>query len=206
VCETCAVAAQALGTLTPVVPIALYTKPSPLRDVLTYYKPGREVFEPRFRALLGDLIRRFFTAHGSNLEHHLGGWTDIVVVPSTYRTGEHPLREVLQTVGVINRSGLVQGVGLPGRHRTYEPDLFRVDSVRASRRRVLLIEDVYVTGARSQSCATALRSAGADVAGIVAVGRRVNPNHDELSAQHWSRHAELSPSLDRSHAWLRSGE
>lgn len=59
ICETCSLAASELGALATVVPISLYAKPSPLRDILTYYKPGREVFQPRFVELLSHLLKTF---------------------------------------------------------------------------------------------------------------------------------------------------
>src|SRR4051794_16556120 len=46
ICQTCDLAIKSLGNLVPVVPISLYAKPSELRNLLTYYKPGREHLVP----------------------------------------------------------------------------------------------------------------------------------------------------------------
>jgi predicted amidophosphoribosyltransferase len=48
-----------------------------------------------------------------------------------------------------------------------------VDKESLRRRRVLVFDDSITTGARAQSAAAALRMAGADVVGVVAVGRVV---------------------------------
>lgn len=196
---------MSLGSLVPVVPISLYAKPSPLRDVLTYYKPGRETFRPQFGVLLADLVDRFLRIHGDDLSMHLGGWSDIVVVPSTHRTGAHPLEPVLSTAGVSTARGYVRSTGVRGKHRSFGRPLFTADSGKVIGRRILLVEDVYVTGARSQSCAQALVAAGADVAGLLVLGRRVNPDHDRLSQLFWESQSIGARPLEESHEWLRSG-
>jgi adenine/guanine phosphoribosyltransferase-like PRPP-binding protein len=43
--------------------------------------------------------------------------------------------------------------------------------------RILLIDDVYASGARAQSAAFALREAGAEVVALTVIGRRINPDY-----------------------------
>jgi orotate phosphoribosyltransferase len=57
--------------------------------------------------------------------------------------------------------------------------------------RVLLLDDVYTTGARAQSAAFALRAAGAVVPAVLVIGRRVNPEwRDEVDVI-WQRQTAI---------------
>jgi hypothetical protein len=49
-----------------------------------------------------------------------------------------------------------------------------------ARRRVLLLDDTYVSGARAQSAAAALRLAGATAVLIVTLGRTLRPDRSAL--------------------------
>lgn len=53
--------------------------------------------------------------------------------------------------------------------------------------RVLMADDVYTTGARANSAAHALRSAGVTVAGLLVLARRVNTTYDEQAQAMWDR-------------------
>ena len=72
----------------------------------------------------------------------------------------------------------------------YEP------TVDVERVRILLFDDVYTTGARSQSAASALQRAGADVVAIVVVGRRINPEFNEGCQAVWQRQCAIPFSYD----------
>lgn len=175
-CETCEAVVAGLGQLVPVVPIALFSRSSLLRDTLTYYKSGREVHDPNLIFELMWLLKRFMSWHRDALFSYLCGWDTVAIVPSTQRRDRHPLSLMVAGADLIETK-LVRGAGVPGQHRVYDSGLFVADSSLAAGRRVLLIEDVYVSGARSQSCSKALIDCGAEVAGIVALGRRINPDH-----------------------------
>ena len=56
-------------------------------------------------------------------------------------------------------------------------------------RRLVVVDDTWVTGARARSAATALARAGARVAGIVVVGRAVDPGASTRVAAWWTRYA-----------------
>jgi hypothetical protein len=102
----------------------------------------------------------------------------VAVVPSTWgRPGPHPLAQLL---GLVDSDLLVELVDT-GRYRSslrqVVPDRFVV--TRPPSRwgaGVLLLDDVWVTGARVQSAAHALRAAGAPAVVAVVVGRRVRPD------------------------------
>lgn len=202
ICGTCSVATNELGALTPIVPISLYARPSILRDMLSFYKPGRETFEPSYGSLLAEVVARFMWFHGQALQKYLGGWTDATVVPSTHRSTRHPLEFVADRAGLATTANLVESSGKRGVHRVYDRELFRADKRKVGGARVLLIEDVYVSGARSQSASIALRDAGATVAGVVAIGRRINPSHDAISSEYWDQQRRAARPLSDSHEWL----
>jgi hypothetical protein len=104
-CNTCTIAAQTLRVLVPVIPISLYCKPSLLRDLLTYYKPGRDQFIPGYRDALSFVVREFMGEMQPKLWRFLSGWTDIVVVPSTRNEGRHPLNSIVEAAGLNTRKG-----------------------------------------------------------------------------------------------------
>lgn len=174
----------------PVLPlsvISLYRKPSPLRDWLTGYKGSADGAEPpvadyrtRVRALLG----RFLLEHGSALAGRVGGVDAVVVVPSTDRPPPHPLTEVVDslrldvpTVGLLRR-----GPGVLGFRR---PAVDGYQVISRSPAHVLLLDDVYTTGARANSAAYALETAGHRVAGLLVIARRVNPDFHERARALW---------------------
>jgi hypothetical protein len=94
----------------------------------------------------------------------------------------------------------------PGQHLRYDIELYTVNLKAGIDRRILLVEDAYVTGARSQQAAAALAKRGAEVAAILTIGRRVNPEHSVTAARFWSTHSSVPFDFARSHAWLETGE
>ena len=174
-CSNCLLNATILGGLQEVVPITLYSKPSRLRDWLTFYKSyPSSAADPNARLAISHITRRYFATNSSFM--HSLGIEAVIVVPSASRPAPHPLRILLD--------GLPE-VQIPtwgGLRRTKSPighNAPRVDAFRAlpwlRGRRVLLFDDVYTTGARVQSAAMALEAVGCDVAAAWVLGRRCNP-------------------------------
>jgi hypothetical protein len=178
-CFKCRMGADVLGApLTPVVPITLYVKPSALRELLTRYK---DEAHPESKALaieVAAILDRFFLEHGAELARRYGEADAATVVPTKWREpGEHPLSTALDLLPAQHlpprESVLRLGPGKVDR-RTPDPQGFIADeSVRS--RAILVLDDVYTTGATAQSAAHALRAAGAHVPAIVVIGRRLNP-------------------------------
>ncbi len=167
----------------------------PLYSVLMGYKesPVGDV-RRRGAAVIDALFTAFFGQHGRCVADMLNGPPGLVLpVPSTSRPppapldringlGAHVLRALAGTSGgdsplwgpdVLGRTG--QPIG----HMAPHPGAFEVPTWAAplvSRHRVLLLDDTYVSGARAQSAAAALRRAGASRVLIVPLGRVIRPD------------------------------
>jgi predicted amidophosphoribosyltransferase len=130
---------------------------------------------------LAVLYATFFSAHRPCLERVAGGaLTHVATVPSTrQRPGVHPLDRVTGIVHGALPSVVATADPKYGNAREFRTDRFRVAPFPTDQRpaRVLLVEDLWVTGARAQSMAHALREAGAAAVVVVALGRHVNHAH-----------------------------
>jgi hypothetical protein len=189
-CFACRTVARWLGLpLAPVVPVRLCPLPGPLYAVLMGYKESpvgeaRHRFTPMVRALLDD----FLAVHAPCLAVAAGGPLDLVLpVPSTTRPGGSPLAGVGGLAEDVGRR--IEGVRwspralLRGRapvgHMRPDADAFAVPPAErpgVGGTRCLLLDDTYVSGARAQSAAAALRLAGAQAVVIVALGRVLRPD------------------------------
>jgi hypothetical protein len=208
VCFACRVVARRLGRpLAPVLPARLCPLPGPLYTVLLGYKES-PVAEARrhFGALVRALARSFLLVHGDRLEAVAGGAFDLVVlVPSSHRPGVAPLGRVDglgHDVGAALPAArwaaeLLQRAAAPGgpppvAHMRPDPAAFSLSPpgrAAVAGARVLLLDDTYVSGARSQSAAAALSSAGARCTLIAPLGRVLRPGRVALHAEFLQRHA-----------------
>ena len=140
------------------------------------------------------LFSEFLRAHRRCITQLLAGTVGLVLpVPSSSRPGQPPLDRIdglgrhavaalaprpwehppLWCPSVLERTH--QPVG----HMSAHPGAFAVPSWAApvvARTRVLLLDDTYVSGARAQSAAAALRLAGAHRVLIVPLGRVIRPD------------------------------
>ena len=189
-CDSCSICSERLGSLCRVVPMSLYVKPSEMRERLHGYKhSGDPPTRERYSREVAGLIERFFGQHRAHLSDVLGPWDAVCVVPSTEREPPHPLVQALEDHGAEScgpvRRLLRRGSGQiahrrPSR-RAFEP------AARVAGLRVLLLDDVFTTGARSQSAAYTLATASADVVAIVVVARRINPGWRPEIGEWWQR-------------------
>lgn len=192
ICDSCEVTGRAVGfpLASPSV-ITLTTKPSPLRGWLTRYK-GRpsdadDPFDSKSYERIRAMIGRFLIEHGNRLADLVGPLDALVVVPSGgARPLPHPLERILTELllPVPVDTLLARGPGALN-FRLSAVDGF-VPTRRATPRRVLLVDDVFVTGARIFSAARALRDNFHTVAGALVIARRVNREWGDCQAM-WDR-------------------
>lgn len=158
-----------------VVPISLAEPEGPFHGSMKYYK---EPVEPagRYRRQLGALLHRFVEGHGDCIARSAGGeWDTVTIVPSSRERDPHPLTTVVQMskpLAAQYRPLLRRGSGLLG-HQHASDDGYEVIEHVAGKR-VLLIDDTFTSGARSQSAASALTLGGAAVVAILTLERHVN--------------------------------
>lgn len=190
VCENCMEACLALDRepLNLSV-VSLYRKPSALRDLLTRYK-GRDdeddPFDPHCVTVVRAMLGRYLLEHGDRLAEVAGRIDAIVVVPSTQRRPPHPLEDLVDSLdlGLPRWPLLERGPGDLGFRRPNR-DGYRVTTSREPSR-VLLVDDVYTTGARLNSAASALSQRGHKAVAALVLARRINTAYAPEALQLWS--------------------
>lgn len=189
VCENCVEVQEVLGEHPLALSlVSLYAKPSQLRDWLTRYKgraDGEDALDPDFSDIVRSLLGRFIVEHGRELTERLGGVDAIVVVPSTDRLPPHPLEAIVASLelDVPLLRVLARGPGDLAFRRPNRQGYLARDIDQGAR--MLILDDVYTTGARINSAACALGDAGAVVAGAVVIARRVNPDYVPRARALW---------------------
>lgn len=157
-----------------VVPMTVALKPSAWYSRLYTYKGT----EPHHRSVLGALSYAFIRSHRARIAQILGGAPDAVtVVPSKKRvpTAAQPLWGVLSSVNppLAGAGMLLRHVqGCQGGRQQYRPDCF-VCVENVAGRRIILLEDTWVTGATAVSAAGALYAAGAEAVIVLPIARMV---------------------------------
>ena len=190
--------------LTPVLPLRLCPIPGPLYTVLMGYKesPVAEA-RARYAAMPARLLREFLAAHAGCVAAVAGGPLGVALcVPSTARPDGAPLTtlvgmaEAAEAVGACWSPDLLRRAAAPVGHMQPDAGAFSV-LAEAHRRldgeRVLLLDDTYVSGARSQSAAAALRLAGAAAVVVVALGRVLRPDRAPSHAAFLRAHRRARP-------------
>jgi hypothetical protein len=176
--------------LVPVLPGHLCPVPGSLYTVLMGYKESPvDEARRRFSQLVCRFFADFFVTHRMCLDEATAAGVDLVLpVPSSARPGPTPLEGIdgLDTLCLASLApgavwaprALQRAEGAIGHMRPNAlaftvPASWR-ETVRGAR--VVLIDDTYVSGARSQSAAAALRRAGGRPLLIVPMGRVIRPD------------------------------
>ncbi|TWP52909.1 phosphoribosyltransferase [Lentzea tibetensis] len=164
-----------------VVPISIAVKDQQLAYVLAKYKYSRfQAVRTRFTNELLSVLANFLGRHGECL----GPFELVTVVPSTReRTNAHPLVDLLGRRLGFTRGRFAEVLSTTEQNtRQLRPDACTVHSDVADKN-VLLVDDTWTSGASLQSCAVALKRAGAKrVVGLV-IGRHLDPT-DEHTTQY----------------------
>lgn len=134
--------------------------------------------------------------HGACIAEALGWWQVVTFVPSANRPGpEHPVAGLARQAYSVypNTTGILLGIG-PGYHaephRFPRLDRFAVPATPAiAGCHVLVVDDTWVSGDKSQSAALALKAAGAARVTIFSAARWLRCD--------WPDHRQLIDSLDQ---------
>ncbi len=189
VCWCCRAVSETLGPhpCPMVVPVALYRTGDRLHAVLRGYKDAPAAAARHyFAGRLGSHLAWFLDAHGPCITRAAGtSWDSVAVVPSSTRTpdaarrrpkvwSQHPLGAVVAAMPSLSGLARIDVVRSHGTAEHLAPscDAFAVGA-EARGRRVLLLDDTWVTGARVRSAAAALSHGGAVVVAVVVAGRAV---------------------------------
>ena len=170
-CHNCTSWTQILGA--PPIPIeayCLYSRDAPIRDLLTEYKnethPHRQHHTDELINLLHEWLKTTSRPYADGC----------VVVPST--KGRPPYLADALTRRPLQHYGpplnvLIASPRQPNMRQAGVDRFSATQSLKA--KSLILIDDVYTTGATAQSAAFALEAAGATVKTIYVLGRRINP-------------------------------
>jgi hypothetical protein len=185
--------------------MGLYRQGDPWNAVLRRYKDAPVAAARRYFAdLLGCRVEHFLSLHGPCLDRETGGFDAYCVVPSSRAggvreivTAPHPLESVLERIPRMRSLRVVRlAVGEdPAGHlrpskAAFVADRIETDSTEnGTRKRVLVVDDSWVTGARALSAVTALNSVGTPVAGVLVLGRYVDTSASSRSRSWWDDHA-----------------
>ncbi|MHB1972742.1 MAG: hypothetical protein ACYCR4_00415 [Acidimicrobiales bacterium] len=209
-CHSCEVVRRQLGgDLVPVHPVRLAPRGGEVHRHLVAYKAAPSQFvraaaSERLGGLLAEFLVELLATELAEMHCPGPGVTVLATVPSsgTGRAswhGVHPLAGVVRDAcSRVGRSGsparptlhvdpalLRRGPGYLG-HLLASPDGFLAtphSPCMQRRARILVVDDLYTSGARAQSAARACASAGLTVAAIVPLGRLVDARDLGLVAQ-----------------------
>jgi predicted amidophosphoribosyltransferase len=189
-CYSCNVTTrQVTMPVQEILPISLYEVPDQVWSILRNYKDSRvQQVREQLSTVVAATIARFTRRHWRCIIRMVGGEPSIVTtVPSTGgRMPPHPLVEAVQRSALLNplHHDLLHLGDVPLR-RLRASDRGFVSKYSLRGHRVLLVEDTFTSGTRTQSAASALRLAGADAVGVLVVGRVIEPGHSPDDRRVW---------------------
>ena len=207
-CYQCNQALRLLPSVADVVaPIALAVKGEQLAHELWAYKYSpHEGARRRLQVGLAAVLWRWLAAHEGCIAQAAGtvSFRLVTTVPGTVaRTDAHPIEQIVGGIVGVMRDRyerLLTPRGEVEQGRSHDQARFAV-SRRLDGESVLLIDDTWTTGAHAQSAASALRSSGADVVGIVVIGRHFSRHFNRTPADPYREAAESYYRAARTQGW-----
>jgi hypothetical protein len=133
----------------------------------------------KFSLEIAAMLQRFLVSHRECIANCAGGdWDTITIVPSSQgREGTHPLEVAIRRSPWLEEQFVpLLHVGTSATNHRVASDTGFAPIDGAAGCRVLLLDDTFTSGCRSQSAASALNLAGANVVAIVPVARYMNPD------------------------------
>lgn len=184
ICRQCRTSREAFGTRLAdlVVPLTYIKGKKRPRHQSEHHMYAYKAAQPAPKCRR-DLLLMVFAAtalHGRCIARSMGShWDAVTFVPSTTRPGrDHPVAQLAAQVmsrrQKVRRPVVRPGPGASMIDRAPRADGFIVSSDRPGNVKgchVLVVEDTWVTGAKAQSVAVALKDAGASIVTVLAVGR-----------------------------------
>ncbi len=184
-CDRLAKAGCPEEVLRSTVPVTIAERPGPWYNRLATYKAGH----PEYSFHVVSVFWTFLRTHRQEIERQLGGSISMITpVPSkrgkSYR--EQPLRSALSLareladllVPVLAYQPHAEVDNLRG---SYYPQCFPRAGESPDRKRVLLVEDTWVSGATAVSAAGSLLEQGADSVLSVPIARVLDTDYWEGS-------------------------
>jgi hypothetical protein len=167
--------------ITAFVPISYSVGGEVLHQDLAAYKRRADPSVPFRTRRLAGVLDDFLASHGRCLADAAGVRRFDLVTTVASGSGQperdnyHPLRDLVHEIPQLHDR--YERVLYPGLHRgsdrVYDP-LRYLAFPDLHALRILMIDDLWTTGASAQSAAAALREAGAAVVAVVAIGRHLN--------------------------------
>lgn len=169
-----------------VVPISLCANMSQLHHVLRSYKDApRQAVRDAFSVRVAALLHRFVARHRTCIRNAAGrDWNTVTVVPSsTGRAGTHPLESVIRMTGLADEylATLRPGPVATGHNLADDSGFETTADVEDAS--ILIVDDMFTSGARAQSAASAPQVAGATVVAILPIARYIKPEFNVESRE-----------------------
>jgi predicted amidophosphoribosyltransferase len=176
-CRACGSCDQHLAA---VVPISYSVGGEWLHRLIASYKRDADPSVPDAVATLAEICERFLVAHERCVAAAVGvdHFDVVTTVPSSSprRDAHHPLTTIVGELVPVTRERYQRLLAPePSRAiaRRFDPARFTVTRPLANES-VLLIDDMWTSGASAESAAAALRGAGAETVVAVVIARHLN--------------------------------
>jgi predicted amidophosphoribosyltransferase len=162
---------------------------SRLHHELSDYKRIADPSVPAVTDRLARLLDRFLARHEPCVCAALGASAPLIIttVPSgsVTRDRQHPLRRIVGELCGHTRERhrrLLVRTDMPALPHVFDRRRYRATEPLPGAA-VLLIDDVWTTGASAESAAAALRAAGAETVAVVTIGRYLNGDWRQASTR-----------------------